>query len=322
MDNAYLKTLIDQWGIDVAAVCPDTDINGSPERTILRMVVTTPEARSFVLEEIASQTAKRKGAIATLLAVLADKGMDQVHPYLADCNGHLINIFDGRCWQLRPYVPGIPLPRPEYLEDAWRGKVLADFLIALRRTSTKISDDFLGESFSINHFINVFEEKLAIFNPDVLETLKPVRDYLAREFFPLHDTFPTAFCHGDYHPLNVVWSEDAILSVIDWEFCGLKPEAYDLALLIGCIGVEHPRSLMGPLIQSLLSALRGSGIYSDLSLLKLPEMVIALRFAWLSEWLRKKDWDMVRLELDYIDLLFANRASLATAWYNFSFSCL
>ena len=44
-----------------------------------------------------------------------------------------------------------------------------------------------------------------------------------------------AFAHGDYHPLNVIWTKAGIAAVIDWEFSGLKPEMYDAAILVGCL---------------------------------------------------------------------------------------
>jgi aminoglycoside phosphotransferase (APT) family kinase protein len=40
---------------------------------------------------------------------------------------------------------------------------------------------------------------------------------------------PVAFCHGDYHPMNIIWSADDIKCVIDWEFSEYKSEIYDAA---------------------------------------------------------------------------------------------
>jgi homoserine kinase type II len=44
------------------------------------------------------------------------------------------------------------------------------------------------------------------------------------------------------------------------------------------------------------------------------EFIVALRFAWLSEWLRRKDSEMIGLELDYMRLLIDNKNSLQKAW--------
>ncbi len=313
-DIDYLAPLLQHWGITIARVFPDAFVAGSPERTLLRTVITDARHRAFILEEISPSSAPRKEELACLLERLARRRLRQVQPYLRDRQGGLVTVRDSRCWQLREYVPGELLPRPEYLEDAWRGHALADFLIALHGATAERCSSSAAESFSIVRFISDFTRKVKRHRPDIAARLQPLGDYLRSDFFGRHDTLPRAFCHGDYHPLNVVWSDTAILSVIDWEFCGCKTEAYDLALLIGCVGVEDPRALKGPLVQSLLSRLRARGLYSEPSLQCLPELVMALRFAWLSEWLRKEEADMIGLELDYLDLLLANRNAVASAW--------
>jgi len=43
-------------------------------------------------------------------------------------------------------------------------------------------------------------------------------------------------------------------------------------------------------------------------------MVIASRFGWLSEWLRKRDHEMLEMELDYFDILVHQRRALADLW--------
>ena len=130
----------------------------------------------------------------------------------------------------------------------------------------------------------------------------------------VHDTLPQGFCHGDYHPLNVIWSTNGINAVIDWEFCGYKPEIYDVANLIGCIGMEDPESLFGDFIAELIQRLRQAKLFSDLSWRYLLEFIVALRFAWLSEWLRKFDKDMIELEQVYMRLLIENKEKLMHSW--------
>jgi homoserine kinase type II len=314
MDTDFLKPLLSNWNIEVAGVFPDADISGSPEQTLSRMVIVDPGERAFVLEEISPQAAAKKRGIAILLAALSINGLTQVHPYRPDRQGEVISLWEGRYWQLRAYMPGVILRRPEYLEDVWRGNALADFLIALHDASAKESFSFTGESFSIVRFIDNFVDKLDAYRPDLRKELTPILDLLTADFFEQHDTLSQAFCHGDYHPLNIIWSGEAILSVIDWEFCGLKPEAYDLALLIGCLGIEDPKALEGPFVRALLTRIDESGIFHGQSRQYLLELVMAIRFAWLSEWLRKNDEDMVRLELDYLRLLLQNTVIIKENW--------
>lgn len=65
-----------------------------------------------------------------------------------------------------------------------------------------------------------------------------------------------AFCHGDLHPLNVIWMHDKIHAVIDWEFAGFKPDIYDAANLVGCAGIENPEGLSMPMVTAFLQSIR------------------------------------------------------------------
>ncbi len=71
----------------------------------------------------------------------------------------------------------------------------------------------------------------------------PVLNFLETEFMPAHDRLPLSFCHGDLHPLNIIWDNDEIQAVIDWEFAGIKPDLFDAANYVGCAGIETPTAL-------------------------------------------------------------------------------
>jgi homoserine kinase type II len=121
---------------------------------------------------------------------------------------------------------------------------------------------------------------------------------------------------GTLHPINIIWGNRSIRAVIDWEFCGTKPEIYDLANLLGCLGVENPQSLDGPFVHQVIRRMRTIRRILWPELGALPDMMLAIRFAWLSEWLRKDDLPMIRLEADYMALLLEHRSWPAggTAW--------
>jgi homoserine kinase type II len=87
-----------------------------------------------------------------------------------------------------------------------------------------------------------------------------------------------------------------------------------MANLIGCVGVEDPQSLTGELVKSFISDIKAARILSNTSWKYLVDFIVALRFAWLSEWLRRKDTEMIGLELDYMRLLIDNKNSLQKAW--------
>jgi homoserine kinase type II len=146
-----------------------------------------------------------------------------------------------------------------------------------------------GGLFSIAEFASELMGKLNRHDPATARAVQPAFRDLEERFFPAHARLPVAFCHGDAHPLNVIWGDGEIRGVIDWEFSGIKPEIYDAALVVGCIGMEDPESLAGPLVKAFLDELRAAGCFDASGFAVLPEFVLALRFAWLSDWLRKKD---------------------------------
>lgn len=292
-----------QWGKDLVRLRPDLPLAGSPERTIWRNVVETTTGELLVLEKIPSHDYGRKLRIAHALRRFSTNGLVQVVPYLIDRHNEVIPLIDHGLWQLCPFVKGVGLNRPAYALDGWRGEEAASFLIALNNICKE--QEIFGASppFSIvrycRHLFALIENK----QPALASRFRPFLDHLEKTFFPVHDHLPTGFCHGDFHPMNILWGKKSIRAVIDWEFSGLKPEIYDLANLLGCLGIEDPKSLFGPFVHRLVNRLKRSGIFSKSSWRALPDMLVAIRFAWLSEWLRKNDRQMVRLEADYMALL-------------------
>ena len=90
-------------------------------------------------------------------------------------------------------------------------------------------------------------DNLQSYHPTVFQELSPVLKYLKNSLFPKLTEMETTFCHGDYHPLNILWDEKKIMAVIDWEFTGYKPFLYDAANMLGCLGMEHPETLLSPI---------------------------------------------------------------------------
>jgi len=72
----------------------------------------------------------------------------------------------------------------------------------------------------------------------------------------------------------------------------------------------NPHSLSGDLVGIFIGKMKKSGVISKMSWTYLPEFIVALRFAWLAEWLRLRDRDMIRLEHDYMKLLMDNKTVL------------
>ncbi len=268
----------------------------------------------WVLEGIAPGACEHKQKISSTLALLHGKGLRCVHPCLALKDKESFIFHGNGDWQIRPYVEGFSLPRPSYALDRWRGKACADFLAALREKAWGMPFREKKRPFSLVRFVREMSCTMERYDPVVLGRLAHAFEFVEREFAGLEEELPIAFCHGDFHPLNLIWSEDGIRSVIDWEFLGPKPEVYDLATLIGCVGFEAPAGLARGLVTGLIERLMAANVLSSVSWRYLPEWVIAIRFAWLSDWLRRRDEEMVDLEVAYINLLLDNRRALGNIW--------
>jgi len=302
------------WGLKFKSERPDAALAGSPERSLFRTVIEDAGANRFVLEKIDPRMVDRKREIAAAVEYLAGQGLEGVHPWLRNRDGDFITKAAGGFWQVSPFIEGVVLQRPEYTFDAWRGRALARFLIGMKGKSEGISRGSPGRPFSIAAFACELMEKLNRHDPAIACAVGPAFLHLKEYFFPAHERLPIAFCHGDVHPLNVIWGDGEIRGVIDWEFSGTKPEIYDAALVVGCIGMEDPESLAGPLVKVFIEELQAARCFGASGLDVLPEFVLVLRFAWLSDWLRKKDDEMVGMEMDYIRLLLAGMGRYRRIW--------
>jgi homoserine kinase type II len=160
-------------------------------------------------------------------------------------------------------------------------------------------------------FFNALERRA----PGLLPRLAPVRRALAG-LAGAEAACAPALAHGDPHPLNVIWGEAGarpVRALIDWEFAGLRPRTYDAAVVLGCAGFEHPSGLTRAFALGLARTLAEGGLPTA-ELRLLPLFVLALRLGWLAEWLRKRDAELVAMELEYLDILLDAQARLARVW--------
>ncbi len=314
MQLPLLNEILTNWGVDFRKIRFDLPLSGSPERSLRRFVIEDKDGNMFVLEEIGQRQASRRKETASVLQQLRAGGLNNIQTYLPTRSGDYLLSQPSRIYQLSPYVQGTSLNRPGYIFDGWRGKAMADFLVDLKKAASRDLRLTSNKPFSILQFITDLQRAMQLQNPDTLRQTQPIVNFLNDDFNDVHDSVPVMFCHGDFHPLNVIWSPDGIETVIDWEFSGSKPEFYDAANLIGCIGMENPEGLTGPLIANFIEVLDDSRYLSPPSRNYLAEAVLALRFAWLSVWLRNQDHEMIDLEVFYLKLLMKNMPALKSAW--------
>ena len=313
-DAQTLKEVARLWQVRLKKLRHDIPMQGSPERSVFRVVLEDEIGRYFLLEQIPANSLERKKAIAAALDILSRNNLSRIQPYLANKQGEFIINHQNDFWQIAPFAEGIALNRETYIYEQWRGKALANFLVELQGKAKNLLAAKADDAFSLKHYIYKLIREINLYNKNISAEINSVADFLEKDFMRAYEQLPVAFCHGDYHPLNVIWSDEDIKRVIDWEFSGYKSELYDAALLIGCVGVEDPRSLTADLVVSFIAEMKKSGIISKESWKYLTEFIIALRFAWLAEWLRRNDTEMISLEMDYLRLLIDNKTALEKSW--------
>ena len=314
IQDRLIADVLRLWGLRFRKLRGDIPISGSPDRCLFRTVLEDQEGTLYILENLAPEAITHKKKIAQTVAFLAKNGLKAVHSYLPLGKDDYIATWQNRYWQISPYIAGIPLKRPEYAFEGWRGSVLAGFLIDLWKRSEDLPFFDRSQPFSIVTFIREFLGKIEAREPALSRRLRPAADFLEKDFMDVHDEFPVRFSHGDYHPLNIIWSATGMNAVIDWEFLGYKPEIYDIAMMIGCLGMEKPQSLTGDLVFEFVKQLKESRLIAEKSWSFLFEFVLALRFAWLSDWLKRSDVEMIDLEAVYIQLLLDNRGIFTRSW--------
>jgi len=305
------------FGLGCVRLRPDLPLAGSPERCVVRLAAQDAEGAVWVLERLRPGQQTRREAVARVQQALAGAGLAGVPAWLPAYAGGHVAAFGGHCWQAAPFVPGDPLPRPAYVEDAARGTALARFLAAMRAAAHgPHAAGALAQAApaaDLPAFARELRATVGRTRPALAGALDPVLVALA-PLFAAWAELPRTLAHGDFHPLNVLWRGQDVAAVVDWEFTGLGPDLYDAANLLGCVGSEDPSALGRGLCAALLAGLRAGGVLRADNAPWLHPLLVAVRLAWLSEWLRKGDEEMVDMELAYLGLLTRSREALERAW--------
>lgn len=300
------------WGLEPGRERTDIILPGSPERCVARMAVDDADGRTWMIERLFPGQFDRRERIGRALADLQAQGLP-VPAYLPGPDGGHVVEADGFHWQCSPYVPGDPLPQPEFVDDIPRGESLGGFLADLRKTGATIREFDREPRFILEDYVNELMAAMAPRRPEHHEALLPVLPALV-PLFEAWTELPHSLCQGDFHPLNIIWQGQEAAAVIDWEFMGLRPALFDAANCLGCVGIEDPAALVNGLAAGLLKTLRDRECLDPANLRLLPELVLGMRFAWMSEWLRKKDEEMAELEVGYMRLLANSLDTLLPAW--------
>ena len=303
---------ISNWFYDTYEICDHLCPAGSPERCVERHVIKLDsDQRQFVIEGCSLGKLHHRTHQAEMLHELEANHCPKLAPWFMTRANEWGAESGELFWQLRPWIDGNDLPRDTYGNDAWRGDVMADFLIALKKSSSDIHCHVTP--FSICEYIRALLPRIREKNPALLDDLLPIWQELD-EFSRAETTLPIDFCHGDFHPNNVLWGDGQLNGVIDWEFSGHKVAGYDVATLLGCLGMDNPEFLTADMTFAFLNKLKANDFHSDIVWHWLPDYIAATRFAWMREWCWANNKELIIQELDFLWLILDNRDFLRTRW--------
>ena len=288
-----IKEVLKRYNLTLDSIPKHLQIPGSPERSLFRTVIEDNNKELFLVEQISEENVEKKDIIAKTLHKIK---LEQVNPYLKNADGKFITKNDDDFFMVSGFIKGTELERPDYIYDEERGKNLAQFLIAMNKENISLENK---EVFDIKRYVEKFMQKLK--DPKLKKELTPIYEFLKEDFF--EQAIPVKVCHGDFHPINIIWDNKKIKSVIDWEFLGYNIENYDIANMIGCVGFENPKAFENGLIPAFIKTLEEDDFLSLNSWKYLKHTIIANRFGWLREWMHKKDHEMLELELKYMKIL-------------------
>lgn len=292
-----LNEILEEWSISLAHSKEIHQIPGSPERSLGRWAFKTLLG-NVLLELFSKEHETKKMATAQLLWEMKNQKIPVTPPLRNNYNQFLLSSMEG-VWQLTPLVQGVPLRRNDYWQNTEMGGLLGSVqgrIHALHREENL-------EPFCYGEFLQDLWFKIGLHEKQLYKELRPLIGKIENPFFLLLEKCPREFCHGDPHPMNVLWGKNKIEAIIDWEFCGQKPLLYDAALTMGCVGSEDPQAYSHGFNQGYIKKYKQNHPSIEPWLDKIDLFVLGLRFAWLNEWLRHKDQEMTIQELQYMKLL-------------------
>lgn len=301
------KEIASFWPITFAHCGDNALITGSPNRSESRFLFSDEAGKSYIAEGYSLFKKPFQIRQNQLLEFFAANDLECVHPFCRTVSGEHGAEFGGLFWQIRPYIPAEKVQRSAWAEEPEYGILWAEFLLQIKDALAAASDPppMPNAPFYMSNFLpDLFghaERKM----PSIINELNAITNLLA-PFFKWERRAASQFAHGDYHPGNILTGNGSIRAVIDWEFAGLKFPGYDMALLIGCLGMDHPKNLSSPSVIALQNTLYRNDFMPEEAWEHLPQMIAATRLGWLGEWLTISDTTLINQEIKLISLLLKN----------------
>ncbi len=298
------KEIISFWELSFSAVGENSLITGSPNRTETRFLFSDNDGRAYIAEGYNAGKKTPQIRQNMLLEFLKEKSLPGIHPFYRTRTGEHGVDFDGLFWQIRPYIPAENIPRPLLAERREYGILWAEFLLQMKNIIAGADDPppMPNPPFYMTNFLPqlyTFAERKM---PSITGKLQEFERLLA-PFFRWERRAEGMFAHGDFHPGNILLGNGTIRAVIDWEFAGVKFPGYDMALLIGCLAMDHPKNLNSPAVRAFQDTLCNNNYIPDEAWEHLPLLIAATRLGWLGEWLLLDDEALVLQEMALLSIL-------------------
>ena len=297
------KEILDIWNIGFDSII-DADIYGAPSRMAGRAVVLDKNGRKYLIEKHHFWNLEKKQKIAENIDIINNSGFSTCTPYLKNRDGKSVCEYKDRAWMVQQFIENDILKRPDYLDDAIKGKNAAHTLLKLYEVTSKLKMNDIHGKFSLADHTKNLILKIKRSYPEIHNEIKDVVNMIEQLFNHSIKDQRVIFCHGDYHPLNILWRGDEIISVIDWEFSGYRPALTDVANITGCAGFENISAFDRDFVKEFIKVIEKSGFFSDAELKNLMFFVLLFRFSgWLNEWINDKDVEMIQREISYLKKL-------------------
>lgn len=301
------KAVVDFWQISFAGLGENTLITGSPNRSENRFLFCDEAGKAYIAEGYSLFKQQQQIRQNKLLEFFAVNQINAVHPFIRTASGEHGRQIGNLFWQIRPYIPAENVPREAFAEDPTYGILWAEFLLQMKDAIQRTNDlpPMPNVPFDLPDFLPDLLAHAERSMPSIMGELNRIITLLT-PFFKWERTAGSMFAHGDYHPGNILTANGKIQAVIDWEFAGAKFPGYDMALLIGCLGMDHPDNLSSPAVIALQNTLYRNDFMPEEAWEHLPQMIAATRLGWLGEWLTLKDGTLAAQELALLDILLKN----------------
>ena len=293
------------WGISCREILTGITVSGSPNRSVKRFVFAGSSG-IFAAEGFELRKKSRQCAQCEVLEVLAKGGMAGINPWCRTLDGSCGAVADGCFWQLRRWCEADELPRRTLGDEKVYSRIWQEVLLQLKAFAP--ADKNCLYTPNEDFYFSGYLPRLARFASAKAGGAAGEISRLLERFAPLCqevDALPQMFAHGDFHPGNILTRQGELSAVIDWEFTGWKHPGYDLALLLGCLGMDDDRWLSEGATVDMQNALYQSGYMPGKAWEMLTVTIAAVRLGWLGEWLDLGDMAMVKREVDFINYLLS-----------------